>query len=67
MKAYLIILPTLAAILLCLSFFLGLIWGAVELDAHYAERQYQFEWELQQRTIAGLLDSAERMIEIIKE
>ena len=44
----------------------GIAWGAVELDAHYDERQYLFEWELQQRTIAGLLTAAEQLLEIAK-
>ncbi len=60
-------IATLVALALFFSVIFGLVWGAIELDARYAERQYQFEWELQQRTIAALLDSAERMIEIIKE
>ena len=42
-------------------------WGAKEMDAHYTERQYQFEWELQQRTIAGVLNAADLLIQRIKE
>lgn len=61
------ILKVTSIVTVVLTSIFATAWAAREVAAHYDERKYQFEWELQQRTIAGLLNSVERMIEMVKQ
>ena len=48
-------------------FVFGIGWVALEMDMHFKKQIAFYEWELQNRQIEGVLNSVERLVEIIKE
>ncbi len=55
------------AMILVVNLILILAWGAKEMSAHYQERKYLFEWQLQQQTLVAVSMAVESMIRVIKE